>query len=63
MIREFKNESYVFLKGYLNTPERKQLRKSVAAELGLSIEELDGMSAKEIKQLANERGLINIEKV
>ena len=48
-------------KGYLNAAEVRQLRKSAAAELGLSIEELDRMLAKEIKQLAKEQKLINIE--
>ncbi len=56
-----KNGSYAFSKGYLNTPEVRQLRKSAAAELGLSIEELDRMLAKEIKQLSKEQELINIE--
>ena len=55
------NGSYAFTKGYLNTPEVRQLRKSTAAELGLSIKELDRMLAKEIKQLAREQELINIE--
>lgn len=57
----FKNGLFAFPKGYLNIPEVKQLRKSTAAELGLSIEELDRMLAKEIKQLAKEKELINIE--
>jgi flagellar basal body-associated protein FliL len=56
-----KNGSSAFSEGYLNTPEARQLRKSAAAELGLSIEELDRMLAKEVKQLAKERELINIE--
>ena len=56
-----KNGSYAFSKGYLNTPELKKLRKSAAAELDLSVEELDRMLAKEIKQLAKEQKLINIE--
>jgi len=53
------NGSYVFSKGYLNTPEVRQLRKSAAAELDLSIDELDNMLAEEIKQLAKEQELIN----
>jgi flagellar basal body-associated protein FliL len=56
-----KNGSYAFSKGYLNTPEVRQLRKSTAAELGLSIEELDRMLAKEIKQLTKKQELIDIE--
>ena len=53
--------SDAFSKGYLNTPEAKQLKKSTAAELGLSIEELDRRLAKEIKELAREQESINIE--
>jgi flagellar basal body-associated protein FliL len=53
--------SYAFSKEYLNTPEVKQLKKSTAAELGLSIEELDRRLAKEIKQLATEQESINID--
>lgn len=55
------NGSYAFSKGHLNTPEVRQLRKSAAAELGLSIEELDRMLAMEIKQIAKEQEMINIE--
>lgn len=54
-----KNESDAFSKGYPNTPQVSRLRKSAAAELGLSIEELDHMLAKEMKQMAAERKLIN----
>ena len=54
-----KNGSYAFSKGYLNTPQVSQLRKSAAAELGLSIEELDRMLAKEMKQMAKGQELIN----
>jgi|GEM_PF-3543283 len=53
--------SDAFSTGYLNTPQVSQLRKSAAAELGLSIEELDRMLAKEMKQMAMERELINEE--
>jgi len=42
-------------------PEVKRLKKSTAAELGLSIEELDRRLAKEIKQLATEQESINID--
>ncbi len=45
--------------GYMNTPEVKKLRQSVAVELRVSIDELDRMSADEITQLAKEKGLIN----
>jgi hypothetical protein len=53
------NGSAAISQGYLNTPEVRQLRKSAAAELGLSIEELDRMPVKEIKQLAKVQKLIN----
>ena len=56
-----KNGSYAYSKGYLNTPEVKRLKQLAAAELSLSVDELDRMSAKEIKQLAKEQELINIE--
>ena len=44
---------------YLNTPEVKRLRRSAAAELSISVEELDRMSAKEVTQLAKDQELIN----
>lgn len=53
------NGSNAFPQEYLNTPEIRRLKKSAAAELGLSIEELDRMPVKEIKQLAKEQKLIN----
>ena len=49
------NGSNVFSAGYLNTPEVKRLRHTVAAELGISVEELDNMSIEGITQLANEK--------
>ena len=55
------DESSAFPKDYLNTPKVKQLRKSTAAELGLSIKELDLMLAKEFKQMAKEKELTTIE--
>lgn len=45
--------------GYLNTPAARHLKKSAAAELGLSIEELDRMPVKKIRRLAKEQKLIN----
>jgi len=56
-----KSGSFAFPKEYLNTPEVERLRKSTAAELDLSTEELDRMLAKEIKQMAKEKELINIQ--
>jgi hypothetical protein len=53
------NGSNAFSQGYLNTPEVRRLKKSATAELGLSIEKLDRMPVKEIKQLAREQKLIN----
>ena len=43
----------------MNTPEASQLRQSAATELNISVEELDRMSAEEVKQLAKEQKLIN----
>ena len=55
-----KNEgSDAFSPGYLNTPEVRRLRQSAAAELGISVEELDSMSVDEITQLANEKEVTN----
>ena len=42
----------------LNDPEVAPLKQSAAAELGLSIEQLDRLSVEEIEELASERGLI-----
>ena len=56
-----KKGSFAFPRGYLNTPKVKQLRKSTAAELGLSIKELDLMLAREVKQMAKEKELTTIE--
>ena len=43
---------------FLNSPEVKPLKQSAASELGISIEQLDRMSVKEIEQLATKKGLI-----
>ena len=53
------NGSNAFSAGYLNTPEVKRLRQSTAAELGISVEELDSMSVEGIIQLANEKEVTN----
>jgi hypothetical protein len=42
----------------LNSPEAEPLKQSAAAELGISIEQLDRLSVEEIEELASERGLI-----
>jgi hypothetical protein len=42
---------------FLNSSKAKPLKQSAAAELGISVEELDQMSVEEIEQLANEKGL------
>lgn len=42
----------------LNSPKAKPLKQSAAAELGISVEQLDRMSVKEIRQLATKKGLI-----
>ena len=43
---------------FLNSPEVAPLKQSAAAELGIPIEQLDGMSVEEIEELATEKGLI-----
>ena len=56
-----KDKSHVFSKEYLNTPEVKRLKTLAAAELSISLEEIDRMSVEEIKQLAKKQKLINTE--
>ena len=41
-----------------NSQAANALKKSAAAELGISIEQLNRMSAEEIESLASEKGLI-----
>ena len=43
---------------FLNSSEAKPLKQSAAAELGISVKQLDRMSVKEIEQLATKKGLI-----
>jgi len=50
--------SLVHSRKFLNSPEVKSLKQSVAEELSISVEELDRMSIEEIRQLAKEKGLI-----
>ena len=42
----------------LNTPEVAPLKNSAAAELGITIEQLDRLSVEEIEELAAEKGLL-----
>jgi hypothetical protein len=42
----------------LKNPEVGPLKQSAAAELGITIEQLDRLSVEEIEALANERGLL-----
>jgi hypothetical protein len=42
----------------LNSSQAQPLKQSAAAELGISVKQLDRMSVQEIKQLATEKGLI-----
>ena len=42
----------------LDDPEVTPLKQSAAAELGISIEQLDRLSVEEIEKLAAEKGLI-----
>ena len=58
-LSNLENGSNAFAAGYLNTPEIMRLRQSAAAELGISIEELDSMSVEGITQLANEKKVTN----
>ena len=58
-LSKYRNRSHPFSYGYLNTPEAKRLKRSAAAELGISVEELDRMSADNFKKLAKKRELIN----
>jgi hypothetical protein len=41
-----------------NSPEAKRLKQSAAAELGISVEQLDRMPVEEIRQMATDKGLI-----
>jgi FtsZ-interacting cell division protein ZipA len=43
---------------FLNSSKAKPLKQSAAAELGISVKQLDRMSVKEIEQLAAKKGLI-----
>lgn len=43
---------------FLDNPEAAPLKQSAAAELGISIEQLDRLSVEEIEKLADEKGLI-----
>jgi hypothetical protein len=43
---------------FLNSSKAKPLKQSAAAELGISVKQLDRMSVKEIEQLATKKGLI-----
>ena len=43
---------------FLDNPEVAPLKQSAAAELGISLEQLDRMSVEEIEELATEKGLI-----
>jgi len=43
---------------FLDSSKAKPLKQSAASELGISVEQLDGMSVKEIEKLAAKKGLI-----
>ncbi len=43
---------------FLDSPEADELKRAAAAELGISVEQLNRMSAEEIAHLAAEKGLI-----
>ena len=42
----------------LNSPEVGPLKQSAAAELGITIEQLDRLSVEEIEEMALEKGLL-----
>lgn len=42
---------------FLNGPEAEPLKQAAAAELGISVEQLNRMSAEEIELLAAEKGI------
>lgn len=52
------NVPYANSQEFLNSSKAKPLKQSAAAELGISVEQLDRMSVKEIKKLATKKGLI-----
>ena len=54
------SESHVFSKGYLNTPEVKKLKESAAAQLGVSMKELDQILAKELEKIGSEKKTTDI---
>ena len=58
-LSNLENGSNAFSAGYLNTPEAKRLRQSAAAELSISVEELDRMSVEQVTHLAKEQEVIN----
>ena len=49
------SENYCNANEFITTPRAAQLRNSAASELGLSVEELDRMLAKEMQRLHQER--------
>ena len=53
-----KDSSDVNSEGFLNSDERKQLKESAAAELNISVEELEDMSYEQITQLAEKKNLL-----
>ena len=57
---EPKSESPAFFNVFVNNPTVELIRKSAAAELGMPLEELDRVLAKEMKQLSREQDVINI---
>lgn len=53
------NNPNTYSKGYLNTPEVRQLKQQVATDLNISVEKLERMSTNEITQLAKDKELTN----
>ena len=53
-----KDSSYANPQEFINSEEGKRLKQSAAAELSISIEELDRMSVDKITRLAKKKNLI-----
>ncbi len=53
-----KDGSSAYSQGFINSEEGKILKQSAAAELSISVEELDRMSVEKITQLAKDKKLI-----
>jgi len=55
---QLKDGSHAYSKGFFDSEEGKKLKQSAAAELSITIEELDRLSVEEITELAKKKELI-----